>query len=172
MYRRPGTAAGVRSMALTHLKRTSWRTGPRTGDDADEQFPDTTSHFAALPIRAKLLRMRMLLHLAVLTATVLLSSRYIAGVRVKSAPAALGVAVVFSLLNWLLGWLIKVLLFVPAILTLGLLFLVIPLIVNVVLLWMTDKLLHVFEIEDAKALWLMGILITVVSGLFHILIRF
>ena len=25
----PGTAAGVRSMALTRLKRTSWRTGPR-----------------------------------------------------------------------------------------------------------------------------------------------
>ena len=30
---------------------------------------------------------------------------------------------------------------------------------------MTDKLLHVFEIENAKALWLMAILVTVVNGL-------
>jgi uncharacterized membrane protein YvlD (DUF360 family) len=79
---------------------------------------------------------------------------------------------VFSLLNWLIGWLIKVLLFLPALLTLGLLFLVLPLIVNAVLLWVTDKLLHVLEIEDARALWLMAILITVVNGLFHLLVRF
>jgi putative membrane protein len=115
--------------------------------------------------------MRILLHLALLTATVLLSSRYIAGVRVKSTPAAVGVAVVFSLLNWLLGGLIKFLLFLPAILTLGLLFLVLPLIVNVIMLWLTDKLLHVFEIEDAKGLWLMAILITAVNALFFLLTR-
>jgi putative membrane protein len=116
--------------------------------------------------------MRMLLHLAVLTVTVLLASRYITGVRVKSAPAALGVAVVFSLLNFLIGWLIKAALFLPAILTLGLLFLVLPLIANVILLWLTDKVLHVLDIEDARALWLMAILITVVNGLFHLLVRF
>jgi putative membrane protein len=116
--------------------------------------------------------MRILLHLALLTATVLLSARYIAGVRVKSTPAAIGVAVVFSLLNWLLGGLIKVLLFLPAILTFGLLFLFLPLIVNVILLWVTDKLLHVFEIENAKSLWLMAIFISVVNALFMFLMRF
>jgi putative membrane protein len=116
--------------------------------------------------------MRILLHLALLTATVLLSSRYIAGVRVKSTPAAVGVAVVFSVLNWLIGWLIKVLLVVPAILTFGLLFLVLPLIANVILLWLTDKVLHTFEIEDAKGLWLMAILITAVNALFVFLVRF
>jgi putative membrane protein len=116
--------------------------------------------------------MRILLHLALLTVTVLLSARYIAGVRIKSTPAAIGVALVFSVLNWLLGGLIKVLLFLPAILTLGLLFLVLPLIVNVILLWVTDKLLHVFEIENAKALWLMAILVTVANGLAMFLARF
>lgn len=123
-------------------------------------------------IRGKLAPMRILLHLALLTATVLLSSRYIAGVRVKNTPAAIGVAVVFSLLNWLLGGLIKFLLFLPAILTFGLLFLVLPLIVNVIVLWLTDKLLHVFEIEDAKGLWLMAIVITAVNALFVFLTRF
>jgi putative membrane protein len=155
-------------MALTRAKRihrlTSWRIwSGRPGDPLP---------FAAWLNRAKLGAMRILLHLALLTATVLLSARYIAGVRIKSVPAALGVAVLFSGLNWLLGGLIKVLLFLPAILTLGLLFLVLPLIVNVILLWVTDKLLHVFEIEDAKSLWLMAIFVTIANGLAHFLIRF
>jgi uncharacterized membrane protein YvlD (DUF360 family) len=116
--------------------------------------------------------MRILLHLALLTLAVVLSARYITGVKIKSAPAALGVAVVFSILNFLLSGLLKVLLFLPALLTLGLLFLLVPLIINVVLLWVTDKLLHVFEIENAKALWLMGILITIANGVAAFLIRF
>ncbi len=116
--------------------------------------------------------MRILLHLALLTVTVLACARYLTGVRVKSAPAALGVAVLFSVFNWLLGGLLEALLFLPAILTLGLLFLVMPLIINVVLLWVTDKVLHVFEIENAKALWLMAIVVTIANGLAAFLLRF
>ena len=52
--------------------------------------------------------------------------------KVKSLGSAIVVAIVFSVLNFFLGWLIKAVLFVPAILTLGLLFLFIPLIVNTV----------------------------------------
>lgn len=115
--------------------------------------------------------MRILLQLAVLTVTVLASARLIQGVKVKSIPAAVGVAVVFSLLNWLLAGLLKFLLFLPAILTLGLLFLFLPLIVNVILLWLTDKALHVFEIEDAKALWLMALVITAVNAVAHLALR-
>jgi uncharacterized membrane protein YvlD (DUF360 family) len=78
---------------------------------------------------------------------------------------------VFSLLNWACGWFIKVLLFLPAILTLGLLFLVLPLIVNAVVLWLTDKFLHAFEIEDKRTLWLAACAITVVNFLFHLALR-
>ena len=109
--------------------------------------------------------MHALAHLVVLTLTVLVAARYIHGVHVKSMPAAVGVAVVFSLLNWMLGGLLKVLLFLPAILTLGLLFLVMPLIVNAILLWLTDEILHVFEIEDKKGLFLMAFLITLANAL-------
>lgn len=115
--------------------------------------------------------MHVLVHLAVLTLTVLVAARYIQGVRINSSPAAVGVAVVFSLANWLLGGLIKLLLFLPAVLTLGLLFLIMPLIVNVILLWLTDKLLHVFEIEDAKGLWLMALLITAANAVTHLALR-
>lgn len=115
--------------------------------------------------------MRILLQLAVLTLTVLASARFIRGVKVKSIPAAAGVAVVFSLLNWALAWLLNILFFLPALLTLGLLFLFLPLIINAILLWLTDKALHVFEIEDAKALWLMALLITAANFVLHLALR-
>jgi putative membrane protein len=114
--------------------------------------------------------MHTLLHIGVLTGTVVLASRLIPGVRVKSTPAAIGVAVVFSVLNFLVGWAIKALLIIPTILTLGLLYFFIPLIVNAALLWVTDRLLHVFEIQSVKALALLAVLVTAVNWIFFRLI--
>ena len=110
--------------------------------------------------------MYMLLHLAVLTLTVLALSRMFSGVRIKSVAAAVAVAIVFSVLNVFLGWLIRVALIVPAILTLGILFLFVPFIVNAVLLWLTDKLLGSFEIETTGALLASAAVITLVNGFF------
>jgi putative membrane protein len=110
--------------------------------------------------------MYMLLHLATLTVTVLALSRIFSTVKIKSVASAVVVAIVFSVLNVFLGWLIRVALFVPAILTLGVLFLFVPFIVNAVLLWLTDKLLGSFEIETAGALFGSAAIITVVNGLF------
>lgn len=110
--------------------------------------------------------MYMLLHLATLTVTVLALSRIFSTVKIKSVASAVVVAIVFSVLNVFLGWLIRVALFVPAILTLGVLFLFVPFIVNAVLLWLTDKLLGSFEIETAGALFASAAIITVVNGLF------
>jgi putative membrane protein len=111
--------------------------------------------------------MYTLLHLATLTATVLLLSRIFSTVKIKGVASALVVAIVFSVLNVLLGWLIRVALFVPAILTLGVLFLFVPFIVNAVMLWLTDKLLGSFEIETAGALFASAAIITVVNALFN-----
>src|SRR5581483_4857331 len=104
--------------------------------------------------------MYTLLHLAVLTVTVMALARFLPGVRLRSAATAVVVAIVFSVLNFFLAWLIKAVLFVPAILTLGLLFLFLPFIVNTVLLWLTDKLLGAFEIESLGALMLSAAAIT------------
>src|SRR3954453_24203349 len=95
----------------------------------------------------------LVLHLVVLTATVLLLARFLPSVRVKSVGAAIVVAIVFSLLNFFLGWFIRAVLFVPALFTLGLLFLFVPFIVNAVLLWLTDKLIKTFSIESVRG-WL------------------
>jgi putative membrane protein len=111
--------------------------------------------------------MYTLLHLATLTVTVLLLSRIFSSVKIKSVGSAIVVAIVFSVLNVLLGWLIRVALIVPAILTLGVLFLFVPFIVNAVMLWLTDKLLGSFEIETGGALFASAAIITVVNALFN-----
>jgi len=111
--------------------------------------------------------MHTLLHLAILAVTVLGIARFLPDVEVKGFGTAVIVSVVFSVLNFMLGWLIHVVLFVPALLTLGLLFFFIPFIVNTAMLWLTDKLIAAFEIKTLRALLTSAAVITVVNWLFH-----
>jgi putative membrane protein len=111
--------------------------------------------------------MYTLIHLAVLTVTILALAKLLPDVHVKSVGSAVIVAIVFSVLNFFLGWLLKVALVVPAILTLGILFLFIPFIVNMVMLWLTDALLGTFEISSIGSLLLSAGVITAVNGLLH-----
>lgn len=111
--------------------------------------------------------MYTILHLAVLALTVFALSRLLPDIRVRSATTAVIVAIVFSVLNFFLGWLIRGLLFVPAVLTLGLLFLFIPFLVNVALLWLTDKLIASFEIQSLRGLLVIAAAITLVNAIFH-----
>jgi putative membrane protein len=115
--------------------------------------------------------MYTLIHLAVLTVTILVLAKVLPDVHVKSVGSAVIVAIVFSVLNFFLGWLLKVALVVPAILTLGILFLFIPFIVNVVMLWLTDKVLGSFEIQSLSNLLLSAGVITAVNGLLHYALR-
>src|SRR5262245_17228118 len=108
-----------------------------------------------------------ILHLAAITATVLLLARFLPSVKIRCVGSAIVVGVVFSLLTFFLGWLLRAELFVPAILTLGLLFLFIPFIIDAVLLWLTDKLIGSFEIETMGGLLVSAAVITFVNGLFY-----
>ena len=111
--------------------------------------------------------MHTLLHLAALAATVLGLARFLPDLEVKNVGTAVIVALVFSVLNFLLGWLIYVVLFVPALFTLGLLFAFIPFVVNTAMLWLTDKLIDSFEIKSVRALLISGGCITLVNWLFE-----
>jgi putative membrane protein len=111
--------------------------------------------------------MYVVIHLAVLAATVFLLARVVPSVRIRTPGTAVLVAVVFSVLNFFLGWLVRVVLFVPALFTLGLLFFVMPFVVNTIMLWLTDKVLSSFEIEDTRGLLISSLAITVVNGVFY-----
>jgi putative membrane protein len=115
--------------------------------------------------------MYILLHLAALTATVLLLARIVPSVKVKSMGSAVIVAIVFSVLNFFLGGLLRVLLIVPGILTLGLVLLFSTFIVNVILLWLTDKLMGSFQIETLGGLVTSAAILTAVNWVFHLWVR-
>jgi putative membrane protein len=119
--------------------------------------------------------MHTLLHFAVLTGTVLLLARFLPGVKIKSTRSAVLVAVVFSVLNLLVGWLLTLVLgalfIIPAILTLGLAFVLLPFVVNTILLWITDELLDAFELQGFKALLLSAGAITAANALLHVILR-
>jgi putative membrane protein len=115
--------------------------------------------------------MYTLLHLAVLTLTIVALARTLPDVQIKSLGSAFMVAIVFSVLNFFLGWFVKLMLVVPTILTLGLLILFIPFIVNTVLLWLTDKVLSTFKIHSLGSLLMSAGAITAVNALMHIALR-
>jgi putative membrane protein len=109
----------------------------------------------------------MLLHLLVLALTILALSWVVPGFHIRTAGTAIMVAIVFSVLNFFLGWFIRGMLFVPAILTLGLLFAIVPFLVNTVLLWLTDKMMQSFEIESTGGLLFSAAVITLVNAWFY-----
>jgi uncharacterized membrane protein YvlD (DUF360 family) len=113
----------------------------------------------------------LLVHFAVLTGTVLLLAKLLPGVRINNTRGAAMVALVFGGLNLLVGWLVKAalaaVLFIPAFLTLGLAWVLVPFLANVALLWVTDKLLDAFELRDVKALLISAGAITLANALLH-----
>jgi putative membrane protein len=115
--------------------------------------------------------MYTLVHVAALAVTIFLLARFLPDVRIKSSGTAVVVAITFSLLNFFLGWAVKLMLVLPTILTLGLLLLIFPFVVNTILLWLTDKLLSSFKIESTGSLLLSAGAITVVNALLRFSLR-
>jgi putative membrane protein len=135
-----------------------------------EEGPDPRGRLAGFSAVVTLPPMHMVLHIGCLALAVFALSRFFPGaVRVNSAGTAVAVAIVFSLLNFFLGWVIRALLFVPSLLTLGLLFLFVPFIVNAVLLWITDKIMDSFELRGARGLLVSAGVITLVNGVFAVM---
>jgi putative membrane protein len=116
--------------------------------------------------------MYTLIHIAALAITIFALARLLPDVRIKNASTALVVAVTFSVLNFFLGWFVRLMLVLPTILTLGLLLLILPFVVNTILLWLTDKLLSSFKIESTGSLLMSAGAITVVNALLRFGLRY
>ena len=81
--------------------------------------------------------MSVIWNILLLSVAVFGVSRFMPGIRCKNFGTAIGVAVIYSIINFFIGWLL-VLLSLPAILlTLGLFIFVI----NAVLLYITDQMI-------------------------------
>jgi len=100
---------------------------------------------------------KILIEFLLFSGVVVIAAKTLPGIRLKSNSTAILVALVYSILNLVLGGLLGFLSFPFIIITLGLFYLVI----NTFLLWLTDKILDSFEIIDLKTTFLAALLLTV-----------
>ncbi len=102
-------------------------------------------------------------------AAVFAATKLFRGVRVRRASTLAIVALVFGVLNALFGWLIHLLVAVvlipAALVSFGLVYLFLGVIVNAILLWITDKAMDDFELKSTGSLFGTAFLITIVGWL-------
>lgn len=106
--------------------------------------------------------MHHLLRFALLVAAFALMPAIVPGIKVKSAGTAVLAALVFTVVNFFLGWIFKVVLVVS---TLGLALLALNFLTNAVILWITDKLMDDVEVKTIGAGLLGALVITVANAI-------
>ena len=101
--------------------------------------------------------LRLIIDVLATAGLLLVLASALPGVRLKSYGTAVVVALVYGLLNFFLGTLIGWILFLPMFLSLGLL----GLVINALMLWLTDKLIEDFEIDSVRTTLTMAVLLTI-----------
>ena len=92
---------------------------------------------------------------------VFLVAQLLPGIHLKNFGTAVIVAVVYSLINYLIGWLLVFLAFPFLVITFGLF----KFVINAFLLWITDKMLEDFEIDGIGTTLLAAFLITIMDSI-------
>lgn len=103
----------------------------------------------------------MFLDVLILSGAVFLVSQILPGIQIKNYITAVVVAVVYSLINFFLGWVLVILSLPFMIITFGLF----KLVINAFMLWLTDKMVEDFQIKDFFTTCLAAFLITLVDSL-------
>jgi len=106
----------------------------------------------------------ILYHLLLLSFVIVIVAEILPGIKLKGFGTAIAVAVVYSLVNVVLGSVLKFLSLPLIFLTLGLFLLII----NSLMLWLTDLLIEDFEIRDMGTTFMAAVLISVADFLLDI----
>jgi len=97
-------------------------------------------------------------------------SKLLPGFRIGSFSTALVVAAVYSVLHIVLHFILFevlwILTIIPVILTLGIIFFV----VNAMILWLTDKLVQDFDIDNTATLLVAAVLLTVANWIIRFIL--
>lgn len=102
-----------------------------------------------------------IVNILILSAAVFLVSKFLPGIRIKNFMTAIIVALVYSIINFFLGWLLVVLTLPFIFITFGLF----KFVINAFLLWLTDKIIEDFEIKNVSTTFIAAFLITIVDSL-------
>lgn len=107
--------------------------------------------------------MNIILNILSMSVIIYLIDKLLPAVHIKNFATAIGVAVVYSLLNFFLGWFFTLLTFPLIFLTLGLF----KFVINAFFLWLTDKFIAGFKIDGFGWTLVTAFLIALGSSLTH-----
>ncbi len=105
--------------------------------------------------------MNFLWNILFLAAAVFIVANVMPGIKIKNIWTSLWVALIYSLINLLAGWLLRFLALPLIYITLGLF----TFVVNAAMLWLTDLLIDDFEIEGLLNTLIAAFLITVINSI-------
>jgi putative membrane protein len=105
--------------------------------------------------------MTTIINILLLSVAVFLVAKMMPTIHIKGFGTAVLVAVVYSVINFLVGWLLILLSLPFLFLTLGLF----KFVINAILLWITDKVIDDFEIDGFGSTLIAAFLITVTDSL-------
>ncbi|EMS77777.1 MULTISPECIES: phage holin family protein [Desulfotignum] len=104
--------------------------------------------------------MSTLVNILILSIAVFLVANFLPGIRIKNFMTAVIVAIVYSVISFLFGWLLILISLPFIIITFGLF----KLVINAILLWGTDKLVQDFKIRDFFTTFIAALCITLVDS--------
>lgn len=102
----------------------------------------------------------MILKLLLLSLAVFIVSQVMESIRIKNYWTAVVVAAVYSIISFFMGWFLVLISLPFIIITFGLF----KFVINAALLWITDKLIEDFEIEDFKSTLIAAFFITIIDS--------
>ena len=102
-------------------------------------------------------------NILLLSVSVFLVAQLLPGIRLKNFGTAIVVALVYSLINYIIGWFLVIISLPFMFITFGLF----KFVINAFLLWITDKLLEDFEIDGIGSTLFAAFLISVLDSILH-----
>lgn len=105
--------------------------------------------------------MTVIWNILLLSISIFIVAKMLPSIHIKSFGTTIVVAVLYSLINFFLGWLFVFLAFPAIIVTFGLFHFVI----NAAMLWATDQMIEDFEIDGFGATLVAAFLITTLNAL-------
>ncbi len=109
--------------------------------------------------------MSIIFNLLLLSLAIFIVANIMESIHIKSFWTAIIVAIVYSAINLLAGWLLVLITLPLVIITFGLF----KFVINAFLLWITDKLIDDFEIESIGATLIAAFFISIIDSILNLI---
>lgn len=108
----------------------------------------------------------LILNFLILSVVIFFVGRMMPTITVRSFGTAMMAALIYSVINYLVGWFLVFISFPLLVLSLGLF----KFVINAFMLWITDKLMDDFQIDGIDSTLIAAVLITVISSLIGVFV--